>query len=623
MKNLYLLENVGEREIERISMDGYASVIAFDYESHRLLSSHNIRHQTMDNFLNDDERKRVFQFCFSLWKWYDKLDEHDVTFHNLNLLSIIDRNETHEALMNIVPKIHAVNIAIKEIQPDSIFASSSIYNLFSNSKNKMESIDDSVSVEDSFTHDQINISYEIWKCNIGVKMSRKRYKSLKRNFERLVCSIYGLRKKSNRKKIILIEFNPEASFDLLREIDSQGFQPVLINFRRPAAWSRNSIELLKKSHSLVGIPEDWVDKKTLSEIKEKCDTYLEKIYSIFSKECVLAEIFVFEGVRFDHYMKERFLKVLGDRLEEYVLGMCLAEAVNKSDDVAGIITLNLSGETEKVFSFIPSKSHLILLQHAFSNYTPQISYLDVLDDFDIIKDRIAVWGNTVRDYLIENRSFPKDRIIVAGNPKYDSFVRLEKRKEAKKTILITPRPIINHVEGARIELYEKYERVIDRLLEITHNREDIEIIFKLHPQQSRHNEIIKEYIENKNQKVKIFQFRAINEMLTACDLHVNIAPDNFDASTVILEAMILGRPTINIQLQKTDTEFEFMKDSAVRTISYDSDFKKEIFELVFDEGKSSELIKNAKMHLKRYLANQGSSSKTLITTIRELRRDEM
>ncbi len=620
MKNLYIVENIKEEEITNIIRDKHAHVIAFDYKSHKLLLDHHIEHQTTDDFLKDHERVEIFQFCFSLWEWHNKLDEPDLKFHNVNLLNIIDGNELHEALMNIVPKIHVTKKAIEEIQPNLIFASNSIHNLFSNSDDRIKLIVGSnTQLDNYFTHDKINISYEIGGFNLGIKLDRKKYELIKKNLERIVCNIFNLRAKNpNKKKIVLIEFNPEVFFDLLKEIDRQGFQPVLINFRRPAAWSKNSITSLRKSHSLVGLPEDWINKEDFLQIRKIHNAYLKKIREIFLKES-LSKIFVFEGVKFDLQMKESFLKALDDRLLGYFFGIYLAEALDKSEDVLGICTLNLSGETEKIFSLIHSRVPLILLQHAFSNYTQTISYLDVLDDFHLLKNKIAVWGDIVKEYLMKERSISEDKIIVSGNPKYDSFVRLGRKTTSKKVVLITPRPIINHVEGIRIELYEKYEKTIDKLLGIVDETDNVEIIFKLHPQQSEHNEIMKQYIKNKNRNIKISQFKPIKELLTECDLHVNIAPDNFDASTVILEAMILGRPTLNIQLQSTKIEFEFMKDGAVKTINFDSNIKEEIFELIFDERRSNELIENSKIHLKRYISNHGKASQALVNAIKNLK----
>lgn len=58
------------------------------------------------------------------------------------------------------------------------------------------------------------------------------------------------------------------------------------------------------------------------------------------------------------------------------------------------------------------------------------------------------------------KSIPENKIIVCGSPKYDSYFNSIKPKNNKKKILITPRPIINHMEGIKISLYEEYEKII-------------------------------------------------------------------------------------------------------------------------------------------------------------------
>jgi len=109
----------------------------------------------------------------------------------------------------------------------------------------------------------------------------------------------------------------------------------------------------------------------------------------------------------------------------------VAESIENADDVLGIITLNFSGETEKIFSRIKNDIPVILLQHAFANYTKSISYFDILDDYHLIKHKIAVWGDIVKNYLIHVKAIPENKIIVSGSPKYDSYSRIEKNKKSQ------------------------------------------------------------------------------------------------------------------------------------------------------------------------------------------------
>lgn len=614
MKTLYLIENAGIDEVKAISNEKDKYVVVFDYKSHLLLQGYKIEHQTSDDFFTDAERKSICEFCLSLTNWYDVFDEPDVRFHDVNLLSIIDRNEILENLMNIVPKIHVTKKVIEKIQPERIFSSNTIHDLLTNVDREIKPINDSgYNNTHNVTYDKIDVSYGIGNLNLGIRINRRKYQFIKNHLEKIVCKTLELREKNEKKKkIILLEFNPEIFSDLLEEMNRQGIQPILINFRRSAIWSKNSIRNLRKTHSVVGIPDDFIDKITLLEINRIHHSCLKKIHDMFMKEQKLSSIFVLNGVRFEQHVKKTFLRILEDRIKEYLIGICLAESINKLNDVIGIITLNVSGEIEKIFSLTNQKSPVVLLQHAFANYTQEISYLDALDDFHLIKDKIAVWGEQIMQYLIEIRKVSKDRIIVCGSPKYDSYTSVKKEKQ-EKIILITPRPIINHVEGIRISTYEKYEKTIDAILELS-KKKNLKIIFKLHPQQNEHNAMLKEYIKKKNPTATILQNKSINDLLIQCDLHVNIAPDNFDATSVLLESMIIGRPSINIQLQKSEIEFEFMKHGAVKTISYDSDIIKEI-SLLLDEKEAADILINSQRYLPHYLSNHGKASGHLVNSL--------
>ena len=242
-------------------------------------------------------------------------------------------------------------------------------------------------------------------------------------------------------------------------------------------------------------------------------------------------------------------------------------------------------------------------------------FLDVLDDFRFFKDKIAVYGNVLQEYLLGTNLISEDKIIVCGSPKHDSFKPIIKNSDKKKIILVTLRPIISHVEGIRIELYKKYETAINSIIESCSNLSYNEIIFKLHPQQNSNNKFLKDVIKEKNPSAKIIQSASIKKLLIDCDLHINLAPDNFDVSSVILEAMMLKRPTLNIQLQSTPFEFGIIKENAIKTVMYDSDIKQEISELVFNKGKINQLLKKSEAYLNKYISNHGNASKALLDEI--------
>ena len=615
MKNLYILQDINEEKLSKLKEEN-ADFIAFDYVSHKILAKNKIKHNLIDDYINENDRKEIFQFCSTCLKQYEKSNESDLKFHNIDLVSIVDRNELHEFLMDLVPKIKALKKIIDKGLYDTIFVSSDIYEIFSKTKfksnikflNKIE--------KNLLTLEKVDIplNFEIMETKFTI--SRKKYKMLKGNIEKTTTGLFRLRKNyENKKKIVLVEFDPEIYHDLLQEINKHGFQPVLVNFRKTATASLRSIKYLKKSNSLVMLAEDWLQKPQFEEIKTARANFLYKIKNV-TKNKIFLPNFVYDEIDFNMAIQEKINNILVQRLDEYLAQILVAESIENADDVLGIITLNFSGETEKIFSRIKNDIPVILLQHAFANYTKSISYFDILDDYHLIKHKIAVWGDIIKDYLIHVKAIPENKIIVSGSPKYDSYSKIKKNKKNQKIMLVTLRPIITHMEGPRIELYEKYEKTLHKLIQISKDVENLQIIFKLHPQQNISNQIIINMIKE-NDGIKILQFEPIKELLADCDLHVNIAPDNFDASSVILEAMMMGKPTLNIQLQKNEIEFEFIKDNAIKSVYYDSNIERSVLDLI-SHHRTDELFNNSQNFLNKYMKNRGNAAKKLIDSIEDL-----
>ncbi|SVB24825.1 uncharacterized protein METZ01_LOCUS177679, partial [marine metagenome] len=497
---------------------------------------------------------------------------------------------------------------------EKIFLASNIYEIFVDSGFK-ENIRLLNTIQDGFmSFEKIDIPIELGILKTKITIDRSKYKIIKHAIEKCVGNFFGLRK-NDKKKIVLLEFNPEVYHDLLKEINRRGFQPVLINFRRSPIFNFKTIRYLMKSKSAIMIPQDWLEKVELEEFEKNKIDFFNRMNEVIENEKIFMN-FDYKGINFSSFLQKKLNRILIQRLDEYIMQILIAESIKSRSDIQGILTLNLSGETEKVFSHVQEKIPILYLQHGFANYIESNSHFDVLDDFDSIKNKIAVWGDIIKDYLIRVKAVPENKIIVSGSPKYDSFSRIEKNRKRKKIMLVTIRPIAMHVEGPRIELYEKYKNILDELILISNSVENLEIIFKLHPQQNPSNQIIIDMIK-KNNRIKILQFNPIKELLSDCDLHVNIAPDNFDASSVILEAMMMGKPTLNIQLQKNEIEFEFIKDNAIKSVYYDSNIEQLVLDLISHHG-TDELFNNSQNFLNKYMENRGNAAKKLIDSIEDL-----
>ena len=609
MTELYILEGIKEEELTNLAKKKNSEFITFDYKSHKKLLDRNIHHKLIDDYITDLDRREIFDFSIRCLKKIEEFNGSVLTFHDINLVNLIDRGELHGFLMNIIPKIKVVGQILQNNNYEKIFLASNIYEIFVDSRFK-ENIRLLNTIQDEFmSFEKIDIPIELGILKTKITIDRSKYKIIKHVIEKCIGNFFGLRK-NDKKKIVLLEFNPEVYHDLLKEINRRGFQPVLINFRKSPIFNFKTIRYLIKSKSAIMFPKDWLEKVELEEFEKNKINFFNKMNEVIKNKKIFLN-FDYKGINFSSFLQKTLNRILIQRLDEYIMQILIAESIKSRSDIQGIVTLNFSGETEKVFSYVQEKIPILYLQHGFANYIESTSHFDVLDDFHLIKNKIAVWGDIIKDYLIHVKAIPENKIIVSGSPKYDSFSRIEKNKKRKKIMLVTIRPITMVVEGPRIELYEKYKNTLDKLILISNNIENLEIIFKLHPQQNPSNQIIIDMIKKNNNKIKILQFNPIKELLSDCDLHVNIAPDNFDASTVILEAMIMGKPTLNIQLQKNEIEFEFMKENAIKSVYYDSNIEQLVLDLISNHG-IEELLNNSQNFLNKYMKNRGNAAKKLI-----------
>ena len=355
------------------------------------------------------------------------------------------------------------------------------------------------------------------------------------------------------------------------------------------------------------------DKLVFEKIERKCTRIIEHV-----QKNVDFNEFNFFKVNLSNEIKKQVVKILDERIEEYFWQIECCKFLDKRNDVVAGLSLNLSGETEVIFSKVKKNTEMILLQHGFSNYYDFNLYSDTLDDYDLIKDKIAVWGNPVKDYLVKNNVCNNEDIIISGSPRHENFVPNKKKLSGEKIIVITPRPLIKHVEGIKLELQLRYELVLKKLIFLFENMTNIKIIFKLHPQQNFHNEIIKSTINKLDSKIEILQDEPINEVLKKTDFLINISPDNLDASTVVFESMLQEIPIINIKLQKNSWIYDFERMDAVKSFNYDSNFEDEILKLINNQNIQEIQISNIKKFLEFYLYDRQSASKNLISSINKI-----
>ena len=611
MTKIYFLKNFEEKFKGKI--EDSALVYPLDYKSLYILKNNKIKFDLIDNFLNDNDRKELFQTCRNIWNEFTNISKKELEYNNFNVLQAIDRNEIQEYLM----ELYSISLVIKKIidkfSPEVIFAPKSIIEIIKQQKYDIKLIEFYDDQEGELSFDYVNVRKKIGILEINSKISRSQFKTIK-NFLQIFNKIayWNNNFNNNLKKILLLEFDPELYENLIIQIKKCGYVPVLVNFRKPAISSMASLNSLKRTQSVIFNPKMLrINKNELNgTIKKICP----KIINFIKQNNDFLEFNIYE-LKLSSIIKKQIIKILEERLDEYIKQINYFKFLDKRNDIVSSISLNLSGETEKIFSKIKKNTPLILLQHGFSNYHDFNSYSDTLDDYDLLREKIAVWGNSVRDYLISNSDMQNNNIIVSGSPRHDDFEPSKKTNITKKRIVITPRPLIMHVEGTKLELHLRYEKVLKDVILYLKKFDDVEIVFKLHPQQNPHNEIIKSIIRDLDPKIPILQDESIKKILENSYLLINISPDNLDASTVVFESMLMNTPIVNIRLQNNSWIYDFEKTEAVLTFDYDSNYQIKMSELITDEKKYNEQVGKLEKFLEFYLVNRRCASENLIKSL--------
>jgi UDP-N-acetylglucosamine 2-epimerase len=222
-----------------------------------------------------------------------------------------------------------------------------------------------------------------------------------------------------------------------------------------------------------------------------------------------------------------------------------------------------------------------------------------------------MWGNS--DYNFYSKFLPKMSLKKIGSPRHDNFfVDSKKKNDLKKTILITASPIIEWTGQQNINLELRYENFLKSIIDDLQKHKNFNIIVKLHPGWGwQFNYTLLKICKNIDPNIPIFSTESIVELIDRSDMIININAEENQPSTVILEALIMKKPVINISLDESNREFDYDGISPIISLSYKTDIMKYVIKLFDDSKFYEELTKKIIKSLNNYLSNHKNASKQL------------
>ncbi len=587
---------------------------SFTSDVHKTLNSKKINHDLADDVLNKNERLEIFDKCLDFFSWHSEVFSKDLELEGVNLLKLFDSHEFHSFLMPVLIKFITIKRIIEKEKPTTIicssFLSKFVQSLIKNTEIQMQLFPNPL--KNDLLWDKISINYNFGRIPVSFNVSKKNYLKMKKSAESIMgfFSNFWLDSKNSKKSIVLLEFNTELFSNLLNHLKHYDGNVILVNHRRSALWSKKAIDAVKKSNCKILNSDKILSSGDKSEISKLSDEYSRKLKNFWTNSQIFENFFQIEGSSFWEVIKDVFIKSYNEKLPNFIFMIKTIKILFKKMDIRCIVSLNEVGETEKAFlEFNKNKIPSILLEHGFVERDNQTKIFDKVE-YLRFRDKLGVWGNAKKNFMIDEYNIESSRIVVTGSPRHDDFFNSRSVKKLSKeiTILLAPNPITEVSGFANTHLEQKFDETIKKILLILKQFENVKPIVKLHATQLTHNKKIKLLINEIDSTIPVYQSTQIIETINNSDIVIVVSSESFGTSTMLLESMILGKPTMNIILDDDIPQYSHIKQNAVYTISYNDNLENCMKKILFDVKFKNKITQNADTFVSNFLNYRGHAS---------------
>ena len=620
INEILLIGDASDFEVipDKIIEDTSIKKFSLDFDVHNLLEDKKIEHEIAENLLSEDERSKIFNQMLEFRRWHSKQIPNNLEFENVNLLKLFDTHEFSTYLMPILINFVLIKKIIDKEKPKKII-STGLFKKIINTHTKNNNIKNEYFINDiekKLLWDKININYDIGKFSISFNLSKKLYLKFKKINE-FILGLFNNFWYSNdlsKKSIIFLEFNPAIHSVLFKKLKEYDGNIVLINRRRSAVWNKKSTTVVRNSNLKIINFDKILEKNENQKISNLVANYSKKLEVFWENSDFFNNLFQINGNSFWDVIKEDLKRKYDEKLPDFILSILSAKKLLTTNDVRCIVSLNDVGETEKAFlEFSHEKIPSVLLEHGFIERVKETKQFDYLD-FIYFKDKLAVISDTRKKWLSTEFNIDQNRIISLGSPRHDDYFnsKLKNQKKNKITILLAPNPIGDISGLSSTDLKLRVNNVILKIFLTVKQLDNFEIIVKLHSSQLKHNKEIHSFIKNYDSTIPIYLSKSVIDTINDVDLVITVSPETYGTSTMILESMILGKPTINIVFNQKPFEFEHVKSKSIFIISEQDEVEKELKKILLDDNIQNEILENADKFVNKFLSNPGTSSEKFL-----------
>jgi len=512
----------------------FSKIITLDYESHKIMKSNGIDHETSDDYITKKIVDEIENGCYEFLHWYEH-KENLIQYHGINLGQLF-YIEFRYFLVFVLKKFVELTKICEKYSKTKFLVSKSTYKIMNNLSDSLEIIYDHDD-ESPFLYDKIHFGIS---NSIHFSISRERYRYMKNMYERLLEKIVKANK-TDKKSILFAEFDPIKLESLFTHPNNK-LNFILYNRRRLSVWNKTTYNIVRKSSCILP-PFNKILNTLKQKIANEQKIVDKQLKCLLSEEKFFHTYFSIYNHSFWYVIKDDFIKLCQKRFSEAVQEILIAENVFENFKPSKVVLWSESGFNEQIIIEVAKKNNILinLIQHGIivdTNCERNFKYNRFSGTFPKKSNKFLVWNKSTKDYA-KLCGFSNKNIIEIGNPVFDSWF-LNKKKYNKEgfILFVTTGPNTVQPSGYDTRLIDNYYKQISVICKKIKNL-DKKLIVRPHPFS---NELdVSDIVKKSYPSALIDKKSNITTLLENASVIISLG-----ISTIIFEAHVLGKPIFYI-----------------------------------------------------------------------------